>query len=71
MAFLTVCSFIYRKRNIRNIYKKIIAYERGDATFNSVFNSYQGWQAYAKWANTCKLREKIKRDIIDALWDKI
>jgi len=62
---------LLRKRNIRKMQKKIKSYEKGDLSFSSVFDSYQGWQAYARWANTYGLREEIKRMIIDELWDKI
>ena len=62
---------LLRKRNIRKMQKKITDYKSGDKSFSSVFDSYQGWQAYTKWANTYNLREKTKKDIIDILWDKI
>ena len=62
---------LLRKRNIRNMQKKITAYEIGDNSFTSIFNSYKGWEAYAKWANTINLRNKVKLRIIDALWKKI
>ena len=62
---------LLRKRNIRTMRKKIQIFKKGEIYFDSLFDSYQGWQAYAKWANTHKLREKIKRKIIDIIWDRI
>ena len=46
-------------------------FKNGIINFRTLAESYQGWQAYAKWAGTHKLREKIKREIIDAIWSKI
>jgi len=62
---------LLRKRNIKGMRKKINQFKEGLMGFHSLFESYQGWQAYAKWGNTHKLREKIKREIIDVIWDKI
>lgn len=62
---------LLRKRNIRNMQKKIINYESNHHSFTSIFNSYKGWEAYSKWANTINLRNKVKLRIIKALWKKI
>jgi retron-type reverse transcriptase len=62
---------LLRKRNVRNIRSKIELFNRSKINFVDLFESYQGWQAYAKWANTHKLREQIKKEIIDAVWNKI
>lgn len=42
---------------------KVLNYDNGDLGFGSLFDSYRGWQAYARWANTHKLRGKIKMEI--------
>ncbi|MBS3076796.1 RNA-directed DNA polymerase [Candidatus Pacearchaeota archaeon] len=62
---------ILRKRNIRSMKIKIKLFEEGLLDFRSLSEVYQGWQAYAKWANTCKSRQKIKEEIIDAIWRKV
>ena len=62
---------LLRKRNIKKMNQKINLYKNNKKNFSSLKDSYQGWQGYAKWANTYKLREKIKRDIVDILLDKI
>lgn len=62
---------LLRKRNIKGMRKKIRLFEKGDRYFNSLFDSYQGWQAYAKWANTHRLRNEIKKEIVDIIWGKI
>ena len=62
---------LLRARNIRGMRKKIYLFKKGVIDFGTLYDSHQGWQAYAKWANTHKLRQKIKMEIINALWDKI
>ena len=62
---------LLRKRNIRNMKRKIELFKNGIIDFKTLTESYQGWQAYAKWANTYKLRRKIKMEIIEVLLDKL
>ena len=62
---------LLRKRNVKNMRRKIRLFSKSKMEFRELFDSYQGWQAYAKWASTRKLRDKIKREIIDTIWDKI
>ncbi len=62
---------LLRKRNIRKMNQKIELYKNNKKDFSSLKESYQGWQGYAKWANTHELRQEVKKKIIDALWDKI
>ena len=50
---------LLRKRNIRKIISKISLYKQGFIEKDKINEIYQGWQAYAKWANTYKLREKL------------
>jgi len=65
------CHRLLRARNIKSMRKKINLFKKGIIGFCTLFEIYQGWQAYAKWANTHKLREKIKKEIINVSWDKI
>jgi len=62
---------LLRKRNIRGMRRKIDLYRKGLMDFTSLKESYQGWQAYARWGNTHNLRNRIKMKIIDTLWDRI
>lgn len=62
---------LLRKRNIRSMKKKLVEYQQGKKTFTQCTESYQGWQAHAKWANTHKLRGIIKKELINFLWEKI
>ena len=61
---------LLRRRNIRNMQSKIDLYKKGEISFTRVHDSHKGWQAYAKWANCHNLNNKIKRGIIDILWEK-
>ncbi|UZE94343.1 MAG: hypothetical protein IB618_02080 [Candidatus Pacearchaeota archaeon] len=55
---------LLRKRNIRNILLRIEQYKIGFLSYEKMIESYQGWQAYAKWANSFKLRKEIQKDFI-------
>lgn len=60
---------LLRKRNIKGMQKKIDLFRKRLIDFRYLTESFQGWQAYAGWANTYKLREKTKRKIIDVIWE--
>ncbi|MBI3623850.1 hypothetical protein HY212_07270 [Candidatus Pacearchaeota archaeon] len=49
---------LVRTRNIRKMFFKIKKYKAGGLTKEKILESFQGWNAYAKWANTLKLRRK-------------
>jgi len=51
--------------------KKIWLFRKRAIDFRTLFESYQGWQAYAKWANSYKLRNKIKMEVIGAIWENV
>jgi len=54
---------LLRKRNIRNILNKVNRYKRGELTKEQIYESFQGWNAYAKWANSFKLRREVVKKI--------
>ena len=54
---------LLRVRNIRKILYKIKKYKLGELPKEKILESFQGWNAYAKWANTLKLRRKVARKI--------
>lgn len=62
---------LLRKRNIRAMFRKVALYEEGAHSFETIHESYKGWQAYAIWADTQKLRNQVKMKIIDILCKKI
>jgi len=54
---------LLRKRNIRKMRKKIEQFSKSKLTYKKMTEIYQGWQAYAKWANSFKLRKEISKQI--------
>ena len=54
---------LLRKRNIRKMFAKIEDYKQGKVSKNKMLESFQGWNAYAKWANSFKLRREVVEKI--------
>ncbi len=54
---------LLRKRNIRKILFKIRRYVKGEISCEKFKEIFQGWNAYAKWANTLKFRRKVSKKI--------
>ena len=63
VQFLGLRNFYYfkllRKGNIRKMILKIIEYNNSNINNDMIIESFQGWQAYAKWSNTYKLRKNL------------
>ncbi len=54
---------LLRKRNINKMKNKCRKFKLGETDKSTLRESFQGWQAYAKWANTHKLRKCIMNNI--------
>mgnify|MGYP001557949732 CR=1 FL=1 len=54
---------LLRKRNLENIYSKIKKYKNGELDKEKLLESFQGWNAYAKWANSYRLRRGVVKKI--------
>ena len=54
---------LLRKRNIRNIRRKIEKLSKGEISKEKMAEIFQGWNAYAKWADSFNLRLKILEKI--------
>ena len=54
---------LLRKRNKKKILFKIKKYKEGEMPKEKILECFQGWNAYAKWANTLKLRRNVVRKI--------
>ena len=54
---------LLRKRNINNMKSNIQQYKENKIPKVKMFEIYQGWKAYAKWANALKVREEIIKKI--------
>ncbi len=50
---------LLRKRNIRNMKRKIFLLNKKEISYEQLFDSFQGWEAYASWANSYKLKYNI------------
>jgi retron-type reverse transcriptase len=55
---------LLRKRNINSIKSKIKLFNNELMSYNKFVEIFQGWNAYAIWANSYKLRNKIIKMII-------
>ena len=54
---------LLRKRNIKNMERKIKLFNTGEIDSKKFCEIFQGWQAYAKWANSYKLTNKIIKNL--------
>ncbi len=54
---------LLRKRNIRKMERKVNLFFKDEMSYKQIMESFQGWQAYAKWANTIKLRRRLAKEI--------
>jgi len=54
---------LLRKRNIRKMFSKVVSYKNDEISKTKMLESFQGWNAYAKWANSFKLRRQVIRKI--------
>jgi len=54
---------LLRKRNVSNIRSKIILFSKNELGYHKIMESFNGWNAYAKWANSYKLRRSILKKI--------
>lgn len=50
---------LLRKRNIRKMLWKIDQYKGGKIPKVKILESFQGWNAYAKWADSLKIRRMV------------
>ena len=55
---------LLRKRNIKNMQRKINLFNYNLISYEKLFGIFQGWNAYAKWSNSYKVRKRLIKDII-------
>jgi retron-type reverse transcriptase len=55
---------LLRKRNIRNIENKIRLFNENRLSYIKLLEIFQGWNAYAKWSDTFKLRKNILENVM-------
>ena len=54
---------LLRKRNIKDMEKKIRLFKEDELDYKQILESFQGWNAYAKWADSFELRNTLSRRI--------
>ncbi len=54
---------LIRKRNIRKIRVKIEKYKEGKISKEKMLESFNSWNAYAKWATSLKVRSAVVKKI--------
>src|SRR3989338_2612270 len=54
---------LLRKRNIRKMLFIVEKYKKGEISKENLLEIFQGWNAYAKWADSFKLRKSVVRKI--------
>jgi len=54
---------LLRKRNIIKMDYKIEEYKKGKISKEKILESFQGWNAYAKWADSYNLRRRVVQKI--------
>ena len=50
---------LLRKRNIKKIFNKLEKFHNGELVKEKFKEIFNGWNAYSKWADAFKIREKI------------
>ncbi len=50
---------LLRKRNVKNMLRKVEMFKQGLMSGEKFLESFQGWNAYARWADSFKLRKRI------------
>ncbi|MEK6905867.1 MAG: hypothetical protein AABX24_05695, partial [Nanoarchaeota archaeon] len=71
--FLGMRIFLHHKlikeKNLRKFYRKInslyIDYDSGLVNYDTIYDSLEGWSAYANNANTYKLKKRILQSVED------
>ena len=61
---------LLRKRNIKKMLNKIKKYGMGNIPKEKILESFQGWNAYAKWANSLGVRREVVKKIYTTSIDK-
>lgn len=73
VEFLGFKIFLYhkllKKRNFHTFYRKLYShysnYEKGSIDYDTIYNALEGWCAYARQANTYRLRQRILQKVIE------
>ena len=62
---------LLRKRNVRKFFAKVRSFELQKISCKEMLEIFQGWNAYAKWANCYELRRRVNSKIHKVRFSKI
>ena len=62
---------LLRKRNVKKIMQNIEDYKKGKITKEKLLEIFQGWNAYAKWADSYNLRKEIVKMIYSGEYSNV
>jgi len=54
---------LLRKRNFKKMLYKVDSYKKGNIPKGKMLEIFQGWNAYAKWADSLRIRRKVVGEI--------
>jgi len=54
---------LLRKRNVKSVYSKVNKFKERNISKEKMIEIFQGWNAYAKWADSFKLRREVFKEI--------
>jgi RNA-directed DNA polymerase len=54
---------LLRKRNVKSTQRKISSYNKDKIPLHKLFESFEGWNAYAKWSNSYNLKKRLIKKI--------
>jgi len=54
---------LLRKRNIKKMFSRAENYKQGKIPKEKILESFQGWNAYAKWADSLGVRREVVKKI--------
>ena len=61
---------LLRKRNLKKMQSRIDSFAENETDYWTLINSFQGWQAYSKWADTYVLRKRMLKKIAKERYKK-
>ncbi len=54
---------LLRKRNIRKMKRRVNDFSKGNLSYRQMTEIYRGWQAYAKWSDSFRVRKNVAKEI--------
>jgi len=58
---------LLRRRNIKSMKNKIKLFNENKLSYEDLIRSFEGWKAYARWANSRNIMKKIAAKINESI----